>query len=355
MTVAKQVGTAAVLSAGRVALGVGVGWCEEEFVATGQDFHTRGKRLDDMIPALRALWAGGWVEYHGPHYDVPAMRMEPSPPAPSPSSAAATPPRPCAGRPPCATAGWPPGAYKPEQARTYLDELAEQRRRAGRENEPFSIYLSLWARPDADLYRSFEEDYGVTDTLCAPAMVAEGRPVGPPRGAIAGADSTPRPGSPTRSWPRCGDVRHVDDTRHSMTLSPRMRLGTCPRRQQEGPMASLKLGLQLGYWGSGPPPNAPELVAEAERLGFDSVWTAEAYGSDALTPLAWWGSRTTKVRLGTALCQLSARTPTAMAMAALTLDHLCGGRLRPRPGRLGTTGRRRLVRPAVPEAAGAHA
>ena len=92
-------------------------------------------------------------------------------------------------------------------------------------------------------------------------------------------------------------------------------------------MASLKLGLQLGYWGAGPPANAPELVAEAERLGFDSVWTAEAYGSDALTPLAWWGSATTRVRLGTALCQLSARTPPAMAMAALTLDHLCGGRL----------------------------
>jgi len=91
-------------------------------------------------------------------------------------------------------------------------------------------------------------------------------------------------------------------------------------------MPDLKLGLQLGYWGAAPPPNAPELVAEAERLGFDSVWTAEAYGSDALTPLAWWGSRTSRVRLGTALCQLSARTPTAMAMAAMTLDHLCGGR-----------------------------
>jgi F420-dependent oxidoreductase-like protein len=88
----------------------------------------------------------------------------------------------------------------------------------------------------------------------------------------------------------------------------------------------MKLGLQLGYWGSGPPPHATELVAEAERLGFDSVWTAESYGSDALTPLAWWGSRTSKVRLGTSLCQLSARTPTAMAMAALTIDHLSGGR-----------------------------
>jgi F420-dependent oxidoreductase-like protein len=91
-------------------------------------------------------------------------------------------------------------------------------------------------------------------------------------------------------------------------------------------MKDMKIGLQLGYWGAGPPPNAVELAVEAERLGFDSVWTAESYGSDALTPLAWWGSRTSRVRLGTSLCQLSARTPTAMAMAAQTMDHLSGGR-----------------------------
>ncbi len=91
-------------------------------------------------------------------------------------------------------------------------------------------------------------------------------------------------------------------------------------------MKDMKIGLQLGYWGAGPPPNAVELAVEAERLGFDSVWTAESYGSDALTPLAWWGSQTSRVRLGTSLCQLSARTPTAMAMAAQTMDHLSGGR-----------------------------
>jgi F420-dependent oxidoreductase-like protein len=91
-------------------------------------------------------------------------------------------------------------------------------------------------------------------------------------------------------------------------------------------MKDMKLGLQLGYWGAGPPANAAQQVAEAERLGFDSIWTAEAYGSDALTPLAWLGSQTSTVRLGTALCQLSARTPTAMGMAAITLDHLSGGR-----------------------------
>src|SRR6476620_728812 len=92
-------------------------------------------------------------------------------------------------------------------------------------------------------------------------------------------------------------------------------------------MASgLKLGLNTGYWAGGPPPGVTESIAEAERLGFDSIWTAEAYGSDCLTPLAWWGSATSTVRLGTDVLQMSARTPTATAMAALTLDHLSGGR-----------------------------
>lgn len=88
----------------------------------------------------------------------------------------------------------------------------------------------------------------------------------------------------------------------------------------------MKLGLQLGYWGAQPPENHAELVATAEEAGFDTVFTAEAWGSDAYTPLAWWGRETTRMRLGTSVIQLSARTPTACAMAALTLDHLSGGR-----------------------------
>ncbi|WP_226345711.1 LLM class F420-dependent oxidoreductase [Agilicoccus flavus] len=88
----------------------------------------------------------------------------------------------------------------------------------------------------------------------------------------------------------------------------------------------MKLGLSLGYWGSRPPEGVGELVAEAERLGVDSVWTSEAYGSDALTPLAWHGAATSRLRLGTAIAQMSARTPAATAMAAITLDHLSGGR-----------------------------
>ncbi len=88
----------------------------------------------------------------------------------------------------------------------------------------------------------------------------------------------------------------------------------------------MKLGLSVGYWGAGPPPGVTESVDEAERLGFDSMWTSEAYGSDALTPLAWWGARTQRMRLGTAIVQMSARTPAATAMAAITMDHLSGGR-----------------------------
>jgi F420-dependent oxidoreductase-like protein len=90
---------------------------------------------------------------------------------------------------------------------------------------------------------------------------------------------------------------------------------------------SLKLGLNTGFWASAAPsPAALEAVKEAERLGFDSIWTSEAYGCDVLTPLAWWGSQTEKVRLGTAIMQMSARRPTAAAMAAMTMDHLSGGR-----------------------------
>jgi F420-dependent oxidoreductase-like protein len=89
---------------------------------------------------------------------------------------------------------------------------------------------------------------------------------------------------------------------------------------------ALKLGLNTGYWAGGPPAGAVEAVAEAERLGFDSIWTAEAYGSDCLTPLAWWGASTERIRLGTAIVQMSARQPAATAMAAMTMDYLSNGR-----------------------------
>jgi F420-dependent oxidoreductase-like protein len=89
----------------------------------------------------------------------------------------------------------------------------------------------------------------------------------------------------------------------------------------------MKLSATAGYWSSGPPPGAPDLFIEAERIGFDQLWTAEAYGSDAWTPLAWWGSRTSRIGLGTAVSQLSARPPVTLAMTAMTMDHLTQGRV----------------------------
>ena len=90
---------------------------------------------------------------------------------------------------------------------------------------------------------------------------------------------------------------------------------------------TLKLGMMTGYWGAQPPADLIGTAKRAEELGYWGFFTAEAYGSDAFTPLAWVGSHTEKIKLGTAIVQMSARTPTSTAMHALTLDHLTKGRL----------------------------
>jgi probable F420-dependent oxidoreductase len=174
ITVAKSVGTAAVLSHDRVTLGVGVGWCKEEYLQTGQDFHNRGKRLNEMIPALRALWKGGWVEFHGEYYDVPACQMNPSPTRPVPfvgggdSEVALV-------RATTLCDGWVnTGAVSPDEAFAQVNRVKDALKRAGREHEPFSIYVAVRAYPDLDLYHRLE-DAGVTDLLCAPWMAVKAR------------------------------------------------------------------------------------------------------------------------------------------------------------------------------------
>src|SRR6266487_5292485 len=89
----------------------------------------------------------------------------------------------------------------------------------------------------------------------------------------------------------------------------------------------VKLAYSLGYWGAQPTDFMP-LVLEGERLGFDSVWSAEAYGSDAVTLVTWAAARTERIGVGTAIMQIPARTPAATAMTAITLDHLSRGRFR---------------------------
>jgi F420-dependent oxidoreductase-like protein len=90
----------------------------------------------------------------------------------------------------------------------------------------------------------------------------------------------------------------------------------------------VKLGLHIGYWGLGlSAQDQLELVREAERVGFDSVWSAEAYGSDAATVLAWIAAQTERIRIGSAIFQIPARSPAMCAMTAATLDHLSNGRM----------------------------
>jgi probable F420-dependent oxidoreductase len=170
VTVAKLVATAAVIAEGRVRLGVGVGWCKEEFDATGQDFTTRGKRLDDMIPALRAIWSGGWVEYHGPHYDVAPAQFNPSPPGGRVPVYVGGHSDPAIRRAARLGDGWiAAGAYSVDEAWSHLDHLRAELDAAGRASDPFDVYLSVNARPDVDLYRRFE-DAGVGHLICAPGM-----------------------------------------------------------------------------------------------------------------------------------------------------------------------------------------
>mgnify|MGYP002700934105 CR=1 FL=1 len=89
----------------------------------------------------------------------------------------------------------------------------------------------------------------------------------------------------------------------------------------------MQLGLSLGYWGAQPPTEMVPLVLEAERLGYDAVWTAESWGSDAFSPLVFLAAHTERIRLGTGIVQMSARTPTATDRQGVALDHLSNGRL----------------------------
>src|SRR5689334_13846678 len=89
----------------------------------------------------------------------------------------------------------------------------------------------------------------------------------------------------------------------------------------------MRLGLNLGYWASTGRNDHVALGQEAERLGYHSLWTAEAYGSDSITPLTWLAANTQRISVGTAIMQMPARTPAMTAMTAATLDLLCGGRV----------------------------
>src|SRR4051794_5436259 len=167
LQVAKEVGTAAVISDNRVALGVAAGWMREEFELQGQDYATRGKRLNEMIPALRELWKGGWVEWHGEHFDIPPMTLEPHPPAPVPiyvgghTDAALK-------RAAKYADGWIGNAYPWAEAEHYVGRLKEFLKAEERDLSTFEIICGLYEMPTVDIFQRAEDELGVTGTMCMP-------------------------------------------------------------------------------------------------------------------------------------------------------------------------------------------
>ncbi len=165
--VAKSVGTAALLSNGRLMLGAGAGWMKEEYDAVGIDFRTRGKRFDEMIEVMRKLWTGNMVEHHGKIFDFGPMQMSPVPARPVPigiggvSDAAFR-------RAARLGDGWMGSGNTPEEVPEVLGRLRELRKEYGREKDPFTAIVPLTASLDVDLLRRMEQQHGLTDTVIYP-------------------------------------------------------------------------------------------------------------------------------------------------------------------------------------------
>ncbi|QIG41882.1 TIGR03619 family F420-dependent LLM class oxidoreductase [Nocardioides anomalus] len=169
--VAKSVGTAAVVSGNRVGLGVGIGWCEEEFELLGQSFRTRGRRTDEGLALMRELWQPGWREFHGEVYDAPRLTMEPTPTAPVPVYVG--------GLSDVAFAraarhdGWIGDMYPTEEAVAWAARLRDAREAVDAEGD-FAVFCAL---TDAFLPEHFAraERGGVTDAMTMPWMYYSGR------------------------------------------------------------------------------------------------------------------------------------------------------------------------------------
>jgi probable F420-dependent oxidoreductase len=165
--VAKTVGTAQVLSGGRVALGVGAGWIREEFEALGVDFATRGRRLDEMLEVMRALWSGEMVEHRGEHFDLGPMQMSPAPAAPVPVFVGGV-SKVALRRAARLGEGWIGTGQSPDDVPGLLGQLHELRRAAGREADPFETIVPLAVPPDVEQLRRLEGEHGMTSTTAWP-------------------------------------------------------------------------------------------------------------------------------------------------------------------------------------------
>ena len=163
---AKQIGTAAVLSGGRVNLGVGVGWMKDEFDVSGARFEDRGRRTDEMIEILRKIWAGGWVEHHGEFFSFPRLEMSPVPPAPIPIWSGGI-SKPALRRAARVCDGWISDMHSTEELRRIVGELRELRADSPRAGEPFQVLGTAMDAFNLDGYRRLQ-DLGVTHVQTMP-------------------------------------------------------------------------------------------------------------------------------------------------------------------------------------------
>jgi probable F420-dependent oxidoreductase len=168
--VAKVVATAAALSGGRVALGVGMGWMEEEFALLEQPFRMRGKRADEMLEVMRKLWAGGWVEHHGGSYDFDRVEMHPAPGhVPVYVGGISEPALRRAAR----NDGWISDLHSTAELAEICGQLRTYRAEQGRQDEPFHVLASCKDAYDLDGYRRLEE-VGVTHLITQPWLFYAG-------------------------------------------------------------------------------------------------------------------------------------------------------------------------------------
>ena len=163
--VAKQVGTAAVLSGNRVDLGIGMGWMEEEFDAMGVPFAKRGKRADEMLEVLRKLWTGEVVEHHGEFFDVPPLEMLPAPTKPVPVHVGGT--SEAALRRAARNDGWVSDLHTIEELAAIRAQIERYREEYDRTHVPFSMFGSARDAWDIDGYRRVHEA-GVTHLVTMP-------------------------------------------------------------------------------------------------------------------------------------------------------------------------------------------
>jgi probable F420-dependent oxidoreductase len=164
--VAKSVGTAAVLSDDRVALGVGAGWMEDEFELMEQPFAQRGARMDEMLEVMAKLWGGGMVEHHGRFYDFERLEMSPVPARPVPVYAGGL-SAPALRRAATRCDGWVSDLHSTEELRGIVARLAEQRADSARAGQPFEVLAAVGDAFDVDGYRRVGE-VGVTQLMTKP-------------------------------------------------------------------------------------------------------------------------------------------------------------------------------------------